>query len=53
MAILLLTLSILTLQAKQWYITTSAGTQGIANACYADEILTGSFVNALAISKIH
>ncbi len=31
--------------------TTSAGTQGIANACYADEILTGSFVNALAISK--
>lgn len=31
--------------------TTSAGTQGIANAFYADEILTGSFVNALAISK--
>ncbi len=31
--------------------TTSAGTQGIANASYADEILTGSFVNALAISK--
>ena len=31
--------------------TTSAGTQGIANASYADEIVTGSFVNALAISK--
>lgn len=31
--------------------TTSAGTQGIANAVNADEIITGSFVNALAISK--
>lgn len=31
--------------------TTSAGTQGIANARNADEIITGSFVNALAISK--
>lgn len=29
--------------------TTSSGTQGIANAVYADEILTGSFVNAGAI----
>lgn len=31
--------------------TTSAGTQGIANACHAEEILTGSFVNASAIAK--
>jgi 2-phosphosulfolactate phosphatase len=31
--------------------TTSAGTQGIANAKGADEIITGSFVNALAIIK--
>lgn len=31
--------------------TTSAGTQGIANAHNADEILTGSLVNALAIAK--
>lgn len=31
--------------------TTSAGTQGIVNAVYADEILTGSFVNAGAIIK--
>ena len=29
--------------------TTSSGTQGIANAVYADEIITGSFVNAGAI----
>lgn len=29
--------------------TTSSGTQGIANAIHADEILTGSFVNAGAI----
>ena len=29
--------------------TTSSGTQGIANATQADEILTGSFVNARAI----
>jgi 2-phosphosulfolactate phosphatase len=29
--------------------TTSAGTQGIANATNADEIITGSFVNAQAI----
>ena len=31
--------------------TTSAGTQGIANARFADEILTGSMVNAKAIAK--
>jgi 2-phosphosulfolactate phosphatase len=31
--------------------TTSSGTQGIANATDADEILTGSFVNAGAIVK--
>ena len=30
--------------------TTSAGTQGIVNAIHADEILTGSFVNAKAIA---
>ena len=29
--------------------TTSAGTQGIANATHADEIITGSLVNAAAI----
>lgn len=31
--------------------TTSAGTQGIANAVHADEILTGSLVNAKAIAR--
>lgn len=31
--------------------TTSAGTQGLANAKNADEILTGSLVNAKAIAK--
>jgi len=31
--------------------TTSSGTQGIANAKKADEIITGSFVNAAAIVK--
>ncbi len=31
--------------------TTGAGTQGIANATNADEIITGSFVNAEAIIK--
>ena len=30
--------------------TTSAGTQGIANAIHADEIITGSLVNASAIA---
>jgi 2-phosphosulfolactate phosphatase len=31
--------------------TTSAGTQGLVNAVHADEVLTGSFVNAGAIVK--
>lgn len=31
--------------------TTSSGTQGIANATNADEIITGSFVNAAAIVR--
>ena len=31
--------------------TTSAGTQGIANASHADEILTGSLVNASAVAE--
>ena len=31
--------------------TTSSGTQGIANATKADEIITGSFVNAAAIVR--
>lgn len=31
--------------------TTSAGTQGIANAVNADEVLTGSFVNARATAE--
>jgi len=31
--------------------TTSAGTQGIANAGLADEVITGSFVNAGAIAE--
>lgn len=31
--------------------TTSAGTQGIVNAVNADEIITGSFVNAKAIAE--
>lgn len=31
--------------------TTSAGTQGIVNAKYASEILTGSLVNAKAVAK--
>ena len=30
--------------------TTSAGTQGIVNAVHAEEIVTGSFVNAKAIA---
>lgn len=30
--------------------TTSAGTQGIANALHADEIITGSLVNAAAVA---
>jgi 2-phosphosulfolactate phosphatase len=34
---------------KTIIMTTSSGTQGIANATHADEIITGSFVNAEAI----
>ena len=37
------------LMGKTMVHTTSSGTQGIANATDADEILTGSFVNAGAI----
>jgi 2-phosphosulfolactate phosphatase len=37
------------LKGKTMVHTTSSGTQGIANATGADEILTGSFVNASAI----
>jgi len=37
------------LKGKTMVHTTSSGTQGIANALGADEILTGSFVNARAI----
>ena len=37
------------LNGKTMVHTTSSGTQGIANAIHADEILTGSFVNAGAI----
>lgn len=39
------------LEGKSMVHTTSSGTQGIANATGADEILTGSFVNAEAIIK--
>lgn len=35
--------------AKTIIMTTSSGTRGIANATHADEIITGSFVNAEAI----
>ena len=37
------------LNGKTLIHTTSAGTQGIANALHADEIITGSLVNASAI----
>jgi len=37
------------LKGKTMVHTTSSGTQGIANAKRADEIITGSFVNASAI----
>ncbi len=37
------------LTGKTMVHTTSSGTQGIANATEADEIITGSFVNAQAI----
>lgn len=39
------------LNGKTMVHTTSSGTQGIANATGADEILTGSFVNASAIIR--
>ncbi len=38
------------IRGRQIIHTTSAGTQGVANAVRADEILTGSFVNARAVS---
>lgn len=44
------------ISAKNMIHTTSSGTQGIANAVNADEIITGSFVNATAICdyiKLH
>ncbi len=37
------------LNGKTMVHTTSSGTQGIANATHADDIITGSFVNAGAI----
>jgi 2-phosphosulfolactate phosphatase len=39
------------LSGKTIVHTTSAGTQGLVNAIHAEEILTGSFVNAGAIVK--
>jgi len=39
------------LSGKTLVHTTSAGTQGIANAVHADEILTGSLVNAAATAE--
>jgi len=39
------------IEGKTIVHTTSSGTQGIANAKKADEIITGSFVNAAAIVK--
>ena len=38
------------IREKRIIHTTSAGTQGIVNAVHADEIITGSFVNAKAIA---
>ena len=39
------------IRGKRIIHTTSAGTQGIINAVHAQEILTGSFVNAKAIAE--
>ena len=39
------------IRGKRIIHTTSAGTQGIANAVRAEEILTGSFVNAKAVAE--
>ena len=38
------------IRGKRVIHTTSAGTQGIVNAVHADEVITGSFVNAKAIA---
>ncbi len=38
------------IRGKRIIHTTSAGTQGVTNAVHAEEILTGSFVNAQAIA---
>ncbi len=39
------------LRSRRIIHSTSAGTQGIVNAIHAQEIITGSFVNAKAIAK--
>ena len=39
------------IRGKRIIHTTSAGTQGVTNAVHAEEILTGSFVNAQAIAN--
>ncbi len=39
------------IRGKRIIHTTSAGTQGVVNAACADEIITGSFVNAGAIAE--
>lgn len=39
------------IRGKRVIHTTSAGTQGVANAIHADEIITGSFVNAGAVAN--
>ncbi len=39
------------IRGKRIIHTTSAGTQGLANAVHADVLLTGSFVNAKAIAE--
>lgn len=39
------------IRGKRVIHTTSAGTQGIVNAVHAEEILTGSFVNAHAVAE--
>lgn len=44
-------LSTMEISGKTVIHTTSAGTQGIANAIYADEILGGSLVNARATAE--
>ena len=39
------------IRGKRVIHTTSAGTQGIVNAVHAEEILTGSFLNARAVAE--